>query len=280
MLKPDTRLVKAYKDILPQEVPDDRAYAAIFDKIAPYTMTAREGLETTYALFQAVRYICQNKIAGDVVECGVWRGGSMMLVAYALNYFNDRTRDLYLYDTFAGMTEPSEFDVDLENVAYQRRWNEITKQGGMMGFGDTVEGVKANLMLTGYPEGQMHFVVGDVMQTIPVTSPSRIALLRLDTDWYQSTRHELEYLYELLVPHGVLIIDDYGWCRGSRKATDEFFERQPFKPMMHRVDQGPRLLIKPYSPRTSEKRSADGALSRKRQLLRAQDRAWRSRNRG
>ena len=115
-----------------------------------------------------------------------------------------------------------------------------------MGFGDTVEGVKANLLRTGYPERRMHFIVGDVLETIPATQPSRISLLRLDTDWYQSTLHELEHLYDLLVPHGVLIIDDYGWCRGSRKAADEFFARQPFKPMMHRVDQGPRLIIKPH----------------------------------
>jgi O-methyltransferase len=275
MSKTDARPVKAYKDIVPQEIPDDRAYAEIFDKVAPYTMTAREGLETTYALFQAVKYICQNNISGDVVECGVWRGGSMMLVAYALDYFNDRSRDLYLFDTFAGMTKPSEVDTDVENVAYRQRWEDITQQGGMMGFGDTVEGVKANLMLTGYPERQMHFVAGDVLQTIPATVPSRIALLRLDTDWYQSTLHELEHLYELLVPHGVLIIDDYGWCRGARKATDEFFQRHSFKPMMHRVDQGPRILIKPNMTKAPDKPAA--SVPRHRQLLREQDRAWRKR---
>ena len=163
----------------------------------------------------------------------------MMLVAYA--YFADRGRDLYLYDTFAGMTEPSEIDVDFDNVAYKPRWTQITSQGGLMGFGDNVEGVK-DLLRTGYPKRQMQFIVGDVLTTIPATLPSRISLLRLDTDWYESTRHELEHLYELLVPHGVLIIDDYGWCRGSRKVTDEFFQGQPFKPMMHRVDQGPRVL--------------------------------------
>ena len=114
-----------------------------------------------------------------------------------------------------------------------------------MGFGDTLDGVKANLRLTGYPERQMHFISGDVLQTIPATLPSRIALLRLDTDWYKSTLHELEHLYDLIVPNGVLIIDDYGWCRGSRYATDEFFNRRRFKPMMHRIDQGPRILIKP-----------------------------------
>jgi len=279
MSKTDPRPIKAYKDILPQEIPDDRAYAGIFDKIAPFTMTARDGLETTYALFQAVKYICQNDIRGDIVECGVWRGGSMMLDAYALGHFGDTSRDRYLYATFAGMTEPSEIDIDFDNIAYRQRWHEATKRGGMMGFGDTVEGVEANLLRTGYPKRQMHFIVGDVLETIPATQPSRISLLRLDTDWYKSTLHELEHLYELLVPHGVLIIDDYGWCRGSRKAADEFFARQPFKPMMHRVDQGPRLLIKPYIPRASEKRPADVAASRDRQLLRAQARAWRSQNR-
>ena len=279
MLKPDARPLKAYKDILPEELPDDRAYAAIFDKVAPYTMTAREGLETTYSLFQAVKYICQNAIAGDIAECGVWRGGSMMLVAYALDYFGDHSRDLYLYDTFTGMTEPSEIDVDFDNVAYRPRWQQITSQGGMMGFGDTLEGVKANLRQTGYPERRMHFIAGDVMETIPATRPSRISLLRLDTDWYHSTLHELENLYDLLVLHGVLIIDDYGWCRGARKAADEFFARQPFKPMMNRVDQGPRLIIKPQMTKAPEKRVAEPSGSRDRQLLREQDRTWRNRNR-
>jgi O-methyltransferase len=101
------------------------------------------------------------------------------------------------------------------------------------------------LRLSGYPEQQMHFIEGDVLQTIPAQLPSRIAVLRLDTDWYKSTLHELKHLYDLIVPHGVLIIDDYGWCRGARQATDEFFRDRPFKPIMHRVDQGPRMIIKP-----------------------------------
>src|SRR5947209_13036386 len=173
------------------------------------------------------------------------------------------------------MTEPSEIDIDFDNVAYQQRWKDVTQQGGMMGFGDTVDGVKANLRLTGYPEQQMHFVVGDVLQTIPAKVPSRIALLRLDTDWYQSTLHELEHLYELLVPHGVLIIDDYGWCRGARKATDEFFQPHSFQPMMHRVDQGPRIIIKPNMTKAPDRPAPTEP--RDRQLLREQDRTWRKR---
>jgi hypothetical protein len=81
------------------------------------------------------------------------------------------------------------------------------------------------------------------------------------------------------VPHGVLIIDDYGWCRGARKATDEFFQRHSFKPMMHRVDQGPRILIKPLIGKAPEQRAADLPMQRGRHLLREQDRAWRNRNR-
>jgi O-methyltransferase len=235
---------KSYKDIVPEN-PDDVAYLNILAKIAPYTMTGREGLETTYALFQAIRYIMQNNIPGDMVECGVWRGGSMMLIALALQHFGDTDRDLYLYDTFAGMTEPDEVDIDYDGQAMKPVWAQIKSQNQPMGFGGSEDQVRANMRLTGYPEPRMHFVKGDVLQTIPVQAPSRIAVLRLDTDWYKSTLHELTHLYDRLVPHGVLIIDDYGWCRGARQATDEFFRDRPFKPMLHRVDQGPRLIVKP-----------------------------------
>lgn len=236
---------KSYKDILPEENPDDRAYVNLVGKIAKYTMTMNDGLEVTYGLFQAVKYIVQNKIAGDFAECGVWRGGSMMLIAHALRHFGDTSRALYLYDTYAGMTEPDDVDVDFDGNPMKPIWTRATQQGLMMAPGDPVEQVKANLRLTGYPEAQMHFIAGDVLQTIPAQVPSRIALLRLDTDWYKSTLHELQHLYDLIVPHGVLIIDDYGWCRGARQATDEFFRDRPFKPMLHRVDQGPRVMIKP-----------------------------------
>jgi O-methyltransferase len=236
---------KFYKDILPNEDRDDRAFMDFTNRITPYTMTLHDGLETPYGLFQAVKYIVENKIAGDFVECGVWRGGSMMLIAYALQHFGDTSRQLHLYDTYAGMTEPDEVDIDYDGQPMRPIWMMAQQQGLMMGAGEALDGVKVNLRSTGYPEGQMHFIAGDVLQTIPAQIPSRIALLRLDTDWYKSTLHELQHLYDLIAPHGVLIVDDYGWCRGARKATDEFFRERPFKPMMHRVDQGPRVMIKP-----------------------------------
>ncbi|MBI3901795.1 MAG: class I SAM-dependent methyltransferase [Nitrosomonadales bacterium] len=143
------------------------------------------------------------------------------------------------------MTEPDDIDIDCDGINMKSIWANARSKNEAIGYGGSVEAVKANLSQTGYPESQMHFIAGDVMQTIPAQVPSKISLLRLDTDWYKSTLHELEHLYDLIVPRGVLVIDDYGWCRGSRQATDEFFQDQPFKPMMHRVAQHVRVIIKP-----------------------------------
>lgn len=236
--------VKTYKDLLPTENADDRAYVEIIGKINDYTMTLKDGLESTIGMFDAVRYIVHNKIPGDIVECGVWRGGSMMLVAYALKHFGDASRQLWLYDTYSGMTEPEDVDVDFDGVSLKAVWA-TRKAGEKMGFGGSVEDVQANMLKTSYPKHLMQFIAGDVLETIPAQAPSRISLLRLDTDWYKSTLHELRHLYDRVAPYGVIIIDDYGWCRGAREATDEFFRERSFWPMMHRVDQGPRMIIKP-----------------------------------
>ena len=109
--------VKAYKNILPNEKPDDQAYIGIFDTVAQYTMTSRDGLETTYSLFQAVEYIVENKIPRDMVECGVWRGGSMMLFALALKHFGDVGRKLFLYNIFRRHDQPDDIDIDFDNKA-------------------------------------------------------------------------------------------------------------------------------------------------------------------
>ena len=136
-------------------------------------------------------------------------------------------------------------DVDFNGVAMQDHWARATRDGKAMGYGGGVETVKSYLEATGYPKENMHFVVGDVCDTLPVQSPPAIAILRLDTDWYKSTLHELTHLYDLVVPGGVVIIDDYGWCTGARQATDEFLARLSFRPMLQRLNQGARLLIKP-----------------------------------
>jgi predicted O-methyltransferase YrrM len=234
---------KLFKDL--QSDPDDRAFHAIAARVQPYTMTMREGPEAAYALFQAVRYVVRNRIAGAIVECGVWRGGSMMLAALALKHFGDTGRELYLYDTYEGMTRPEDVDVDFDGNPMKQAWSEAQREDKAIGYGGAVDTVRSYVKPTGYPMEKMHFVAGDVLETIPKTRPETIAILRLDTDWYKSTLHELTHLYDVLSPGGVLIIDDYGWCRGARQATDEFFAGRDFQPLMQRLNQGARLIIKP-----------------------------------
>lgn len=118
-----------HKDILPEKLTEDKAYVDILMEIGRYTMTIQNGAGATYNLFKSVKYIAQNKIDGDVVECGIWKGGSMMLIARALQYFKNSSRNLYLYDTFSGMTEPREVDIDFDGRNLREIWIS-THRGG------------------------------------------------------------------------------------------------------------------------------------------------------
>lgn len=213
---------------------------SILNAVRPYTMTCTERL---LALIDAVRYLCRNGLAGDIAECGVWRGGSMMAVALTLLSEGDDRRTLYLYDTFEGMPPPTRHDVNLHDTSAERLFEEHARQGGgwcKVGLAE----VKRNLESTGYPPERIRYVAGKVEETIPQHLPGPLALLRLDTDWYESTRHELTHLYPLLVKHGVLILDDYGYWQGAKKATDEYFASRNQVPFLHRIDRSGRLLIK------------------------------------
>jgi len=106
------------------------------------------------------------------------------------------------------------------------------------------DAVRATLTQSGYPTGRLHFVRGPVETTLPEHAPERLALLRLDTDWYESTRHELQHLYPRLSEGGVLIVDDYGHWEGARRAVDEYFERHPPAPLLNRIDYTGRIAVK------------------------------------
>ena len=125
---------------------------------------------------------------------------------------------------------------------------------GLMRYGDSTERVgrstseagRANLTSTGYPSDRLHYVVGRVEDTLPDNAPATICLLRLDTDFYESTKRELSTLYPRLVSGGeYLIIDDYGSFEGSRKATNEFLRTQPKRILLNRIDSDARIAIKP-----------------------------------
>jgi O-methyltransferase len=219
------------------------AEAALVEFVRPYTMTSPERV---FALANAAGQVVDGKLDGAVVECGVWRGGSMMAVARTLLDRGVTDRELYLFDTYTGMTAPTEEDKDFRGRPAAEGFDaastgEDSADWCRAGLAD----VRANLARTGYPEQRLHFVEGKVEETIPEQAPETIALLRLDTDWYQSTKHEMEHLWPRLVPGGICIIDDYGHWAGSRQAVDEYFAAHDIRVLMHRIDNAARLVVKP-----------------------------------
>lgn len=202
-------------------------------------------IERMYCLHSATKYIANYHIPGDFVECGTWRGGSLMLIAYSLLGSNETARKIYAYDTFEGMAQPTEKDSELGdgNSAYQIWKNKQRKNHNEWCFADLAE-VKKNILSTGYPEENIVFIKGKVEDTIPKRIPCQIALLRLDTDWYESTRHELVHLFPLLTKGGILIIDDYGHWAGSKKATDEYISSNNIPIFLVGMDSVAKIGIK------------------------------------
>lgn len=217
----------------------------IIETVRPYTMTSPLRIE---ALLRAVRYVISRNIPGAMVECGVWRGGSVLAIISQLQALGINDRDIYLYDTFEGMTEPTEKDTSsFESPALEtwKRDQACSRQSwsglfspDLFNEADVISLIRG----TGYPPERLHFVKGRVEDTIPGTMPSKISVLRLDTDWYESTLHELVHLYPVLQLGGVLIIDDYGHWDGARVAVDEYFAKSPL--LLHRIDYTGRSAIK------------------------------------
>lgn len=219
-----------------QDIPE--SHKDIYKKVRPFTMTSETSV---YTLIGLIEYLRKQGIEGDIVECGVWRGGMMMAATQALSLTGDLNRHVYLYDTFEGMCEPGVHDGDKANSLF----TEYKRSDGTSNWcRSTLEEVKSNVATSGYPSDKVHYIKGKVEDTIPGKTPERIALLRLDTDWYESTLHEFEHLFPLVSVGGVVIIDDYGAWAGSRKATDEYFEKHGLKCYLHRVDTCSRLFIK------------------------------------
>lgn len=210
--------------------------------VEEFTMTSPERL---VALSRSLQYLIENKIEGDIVECGVWRGGSMMLVAKKLMELDNSERKLYLFDTYEGMPQPGEEDVSWNNtdakILFDNFNNKSEKEGWCL---SKLDEVKRNLNKTKYPSKNIKYIVGKVENTLPDSSIEKVALLRLDTDWYESTKHELYSLYDKLVIGGVLIIDDYGHWQGAKKAVDEFIKERKLKLFLNRIDYTGRLAIK------------------------------------
>ena len=218
---------------------DDRR---IIQQIQPFTMTS---VDRQITLIQAVRHVVKHRIDGAFVECGVWRGGSGMAMALALQQEGQIDRDLYLFDTFEGMTPPTDADKTGDGTSAQELLLLDNTRSGSVWAVAGLDDVQQNMRSTKYPHERVRFCKGPVEMTIPSQSPAGpIALLRLDTDWYESTKHELDHLFPLLCEGGVMIIDDYGHWEGAKRAVDEFLASTNSAYFLHRIDYTGRLLIK------------------------------------
>jgi O-methyltransferase len=226
-------------DRLPDDF--DAIDAELWRRVAPYTMTTPGKI---HALRHAVEYIVSRPVDGALVECGVWRGGSMMAVALTLVRLGKTDRELYLFDTFEGMTEPGPEDVKQGGRPASEILARENRDSPVWGVA-SIEEVRVAILDVGYPEARIHFVQGAVEETLPEHAPADLALLRLDTDWYSSTKHELVHLYPRLAHGGVLIIDDYAYWRGARQAVDEYVRENELPLLLVRIDHGARVAVKP-----------------------------------
>lgn len=231
---------KTQSEELPKEYEE---FADIYYACKPYTMTL---VERMFSLYKSVEYVVKNNIDGDFVECGVWRGGSSLVMLKTLQKFGVTNRKIWLFDTFEGMSEPTAEDTDLNNKHASLHMKEEKKEEGIVWAYASLEDVKQNIATSNYPSNLINYIKGKVEDTIPNNHYfDKCALLRLDTDWYESTKIELEHYYPKLSKNGIMIIDDYGHWQGCKKAVDEYFASQNYFPMLQRIDYTGRLMIKP-----------------------------------
>lgn len=221
--------------------------ARIIQAVTPYTLTNPKRL---MALLDSVAYIVDARLDGAIVECGVWKGGSMMCAAMALHECQDESREFYLFDTFEFEVPyaPDSADGQRAATSYARA-SQTPESERREKVVRNMKDVEARLQETGYPTSKVHLVAGKVEDTLPERAPERISLLRLDTDLYQPTLHQLRCLFPRLEQGGVLIIDDYDdptWP-GVRKAVDEYLESNNVRLLLHRVDSGSRMAVKSQS---------------------------------
>jgi hypothetical protein len=227
------RSYSPFEAILPEVSAAD---LQLLKDVRQFTATSPERM---FALLNAVRYIVANDIPGDIVECGVWRGGSMMLVAKALLQLNQAHRHLHLYDTYAGMTAPTDKESPQDMFQASKKEGEVVHW-----VYASLEEVQENMRSTGYPMDKIHFVKGPVETTIPAHIPERISLLRLDTDFYDSSKHEMTHLFPRLVSSGVIILDDFGHWEGQRIAVEEYIAENKIKLLLNRIDYTGRIAVK------------------------------------
>lgn len=195
---------------------------------------------------KSCKYCVENNIPGDFVECGVWRGGNEIIARKIFDLMNS-DKEVYMYDTFAGMTKPTNFDIKLVSKRPAiDKFNTEQRDTFNNWCYASLDEVKNNCKKSNLNLDKIKFIKGDVSKTLIDKSnlPDKICVLRLDTDWYESTKVELDILYPILSQKGVLILDDYGHWEGAKKAVDEYFSSAIYKPLFNVIDSTARSSIK------------------------------------
>jgi O-methyltransferase len=236
-------------------LPDDVAAREAIARVRTHTMVTCEGL---VSLYEQVIYCEAAGISGDFVECGVWKGGATGLMALANLQYGKNRRTIRLFDSFEGICEPDE-KVDGERAL--REAKEFACNGSskgrlvpLVGFYDAMGGIgtKENCRFIleqelGYPAEFICYHTGWFQDVMPTAQQSvnQIAILRIDGDWYSSTKTCLDYMLPKVVRGGFIIVDDYGAYDGCRKAVDECLNTYPSRPFLHRVSDEIRYWIVP-----------------------------------
>ena len=222
--------------------------------VREHTMLSRKRL---YSLYECVLACEKHDIPGDYVECGVWKGGAVGLMALANLRYGKVRRQLHLFDTFAGIPEP-DGEVDGQRAVEEARQHGVAALGRLtpnpelydnMGRGvGTVETNRQLLeQIIGYDGASVHYHQGLFQKTLPAVAPTidSVAILRLDGDWYASTKVCLQFLYDKVARGGFVIIDDYGAYEGCKKAVDEFLAGRKIAIRLRRVGSELRFFQKP-----------------------------------
>lgn len=217
------------------------------------TMVAHAGL---VSLYHQILFCETQDIPGDFIECGVWKGGAVAIMALVNLKHSPVRRHIHLFDSFEEICEPDE-QIDGERAIREvRMWAKNGGTGGKLipvsgiydhrGGPGTIEENKLLLEHTiGYDPQYIHYHKGWFQHTLPQKHKNidKVAILRIDADWYASTRVCLDYLFDKVVPGGFVIIDDYGAYNGCRKAVDEFIEERGKPLFLNYVNSDIRYII-------------------------------------
>ena len=240
------RLIKKENESLDFQYPEyTKEELKIIETAKLFTMTSYQKLN---CLLRSIQHVNNKNLEGDFVECGVWKGGNLILFKNMMTKLNITNKSIYAFDTFEGMSKPTDIDVDIrfnKQKAYDVMKNSV-KDYNIHNIHSyyPIEKVRENLINNCNEIENIKLIKGDVLKTLLISEniPDKISILRLDTDWYESTKIELEILFPKLVKDGILIIDDYGDYLGCKKAVDDYFKDKKFN--IFKVDSGARMLIK------------------------------------